>query len=128
MFDGNETCASALCASAEGVHSVTHVLHVKGVKRAEGFECGGEDLRWEGDLGFARREGVYTPSGGLVERDRETVLDFALPEKFEDLIRVGGKCESSRGSGAVFGHNSFVIVHRDGVVLLDTVDENLADP
>ena len=127
MFDKNEVRAFAQRASAEGLHGVAHVADVTAVESGEGFECGGEDLGWEGDFEFGRRERIYAPDGGFVERYGETMLDLALPEEFEDLVWVGGKCEGSCGRGAVLVHDPLVIGHSDGVVFLDTVDEHLAN-
>lgn len=127
MFDGDEIRASTRMAIAEGVHGGTYVIHVVVVERDESFEGGGEDHRWERDFRFGRHERVHAPNSGFVKRYRETLLDLALPEQLEDLVRVGGKREGTRGSGTVIGHDLFVIAHLDGVVFLNTMDENLAN-
>jgi hypothetical protein len=36
-----------------------YVLWVVVVERKKGFERGSEDLKWESDFGFGRRERVY---------------------------------------------------------------------
>ena len=111
MFDGDEVGKPALSAGADGVYGGADVVRVFAVEPGESFECEGEDLGWEGDFGFGRREGVYASNGGFVKRDGEALLDVAFPKKFEDLVRVGRECEAGCGSGTVLLHDSFVIGH-----------------
>jgi hypothetical protein len=56
------------------------------------------------------------------------LLDVAFPEEFEDLVWVRGECKDGCGGSTVLLHNSFVVRHFDRILLLDTVDEDLANP
>ena len=85
-------------------------------------------MRWEKDFESGGRERVYASDGSFVERDRKALPDVAFPEEFEDLIGVRRKREGCCGGGTVLLHDSFVIRHSDRIVLLDTADENLANP
>ena len=128
MFDGDEVAALAMGANANGIESGADVVYVFAVERGEGFECGGEDLGREGDFGFGRCERVDAADGSFVERNRKALLDVAFPKEFEDLVGVGRKCEDGCGGSTVLLHNSFVLRHFCRIVLLDTVDEDLANP
>ena len=56
------------------------------------------------------------------------MLDLAFPEEFEDLVGVRSKCEDGCSGSTVFLHNSLVVRHFDRIMLLGTVDEDLANP
>lgn len=128
MFNGHEVAAPAVGANANGIESGADVVYVFAVERGEGFECGGEDLGRERDFGFGRCERIDATDGSFVERDRKALLDLAFPEEFEDLVGVRRKCEDGCGGSTVFLHNSLVVRHFDRIILLGTVDEDLANP
>lgn len=128
MFNGHEVSPPTMGANANSIESGADVVYMLAVERDEGFECGGEDLGRERDFGFGRCERIDATDGSFVERDRKALLDLAFPEEFEDLVGVRRKCEDGCSGSTVFLHNSLVVRHLDRIMLLDTVDEDLADP
>lgn len=128
MFDGDEVVALATGANANGIEGGADMLYAFAVEHGEGFDCGGEDLGRERHFGFGRCERVDTTDGSFVERDRKALFNIAFPEEFEDLIGVRRKCKDGCSGSTVFLHNSFVVRHFDRIVLLDTMDEDLANP
>lgn len=127
MFDEVEIGTPAAGAIASGVERGADVIYVPAVERSEGPHRRGEDLGWESNFGLGRCERDDPARNSFVECDGETLFDIAFPKEFEDLVGVRRKCESGGGGGAVLIHDPFVLNHLDGIMFLDSVNEDLAN-
>ena len=128
MFDGDKVIALATGANANDIEGGADMLYAFTVENGKGFDCRGEDLGRERHFGFGRCERVDSTDGSFVERDRKALFDVAFPEEFEDLVGVRRERKDGCGGSTMLLHNSFIVRHFDRIVLLDTMNEDLANP